>query len=186
MVWNKTPIEKELAIVEQIRNTDKLDYEIAEEFGVSANLVSVFSRRHLSKEERRSLWNRRARRSKLGSNNPMYGKKGKLHHNSVDSVTLNGYRTVFAPDWWAGKLHNGSRIYEHIYVYCKHHNLSKLPDNHVVHHIDHNVNNNDISNLELLSISDHVKLHWRERKEQRLSHEGVGNSVPEAQSIQKG
>lgn len=37
-----------------------------------------------------------------------------------------------------------------------------LKDNEVVHHIDHNKKNNDISNLELLTNSNHSKIHARE------------------------
>jgi hypothetical protein len=35
----------------------------------------------------------------------------------------------------------------------------------IVHHIDHNKRNNDISNLMVMTQSEHNKLHARERKE---------------------
>ncbi len=181
MVWNKTPQEKVIAIATVIRTTDKLDYEIAEQFGCSAWLVSEISRRELSKDERKLLWNRRARRSKLGDKNPMAGKKGLTHHNAKEITRSMGYRTVFKPDWWTGKT-TDNRLGEHIVVYCEHNGLTELPDKHIIHHIDGNVDNNQIENLQLLSISEHIKLHWRQRKEQRLSSDGVGNSVPEAQA----
>lgn len=184
MVWNKTPEEKVQAIVAVIRTTDKLSSEIATEFDCSAWLVEEISRKHLEPYERRLLWNRRARRSKLGGSNPMSGKTGMKHHNAVEISRTVGYRTVFKPDWWTGKTKD-SRVYEHVYIYCSENNLTEVPPKHVIHHIDGNIDNNQIENLQLLTISEHVKLHWRQRKEQRLSSNGVGNSVPEAQAIQK-
>ncbi len=185
MVWNKTPKEKEFAIAYQLKTTDLLNEEIASNFGCSAWLVSEISRRYLNDTERKELWTKRARRSKVGSSNPMAGKTGNQHHNSVEESRCNGYLTLFKPTWWTGKTKD-SRIGKHIIVYCEHHGLTELPDKHIVHHRDGNVDNNSVDNLEMLSISEHVKLHWRQRKEQRLSSNGVGNSVPEAQATQKG
>lgn len=179
MVWNKTPQDKVDEIVNVIRNTDKLDYEIAEEFGVSAWLVSEISRKNLTVEERKVLWNARAKRSKIGDKNPMYNKKGAKHHNAVEISRCMGYRTVFKPEWWESNTKD-SRIYEHIYVYCKHNNMTHLPKGYVIHHIDGDIDNNTITNLQMLTISEHVKLHWQQRKEQRLSSNGVGSSTPEA------
>lgn len=34
-----------------------------------------------------------------------------------------------------------------------------LPDGHVVHHVDHDVTNNDPGNLQLLTRADHIRLH---------------------------
>ena len=179
MVWNKTPQDKVDSIVNVIKTTDKLDYEIAGIFGVSSWLVGEISRKNLSSEERRELWHRRAKRSKMGNNNPMWGKKGKLHHNSVEGSRCMGYKTVFKPEWWGSDVKD-SRVYEHTYVYCVSNNLTHLPKGYVIHHIDGNIDNNCISNLQMLTISEHIKLHWKERKVQRLSRNGVGNSVPEA------
>jgi hypothetical protein len=168
MVWNRTPQEKVDGIVNVIRTTDKLDYEIAEDFNVSAWLVGEISRKNLTVEERKEIWSKRARRSKLGNDNPMYGKTGNLHHNSVKVSRCNGYKTVFKPDWWGTEIKD-SRIYEHVYVYCVHNNMKCLPNGYIVHHIDGDINNNDITNLQMLTISEHIKLHWQQRKEQRLS-----------------
>lgn len=96
-----------------------------------------------------------------------------------------GYKTVFKPDWWESNTKD-SRIYEHIYIYCKHNNLNCLPKGYVIHHIDGDIDNNDISNLQILTISEHIKLHWQQRKEQRLSSDGVGSSTPEAHDNQNG
>lgn len=48
----------------------------------------------------------------------------------------------------------------HRYVWQYYH--GKIPEGYDVHHIDHNVDNNDISNLELLSKSEHHKRHAAE------------------------
>ena len=56
-------------------------------------------------------------------------------------------------DWW--------RTYEkeHIYIYCKAHNLDKLPDGMTIHHIDHNKLNNSLDNLVMISREEHGRLH---------------------------
>ncbi len=37
----------------------------------------------------------------------------------------------------------------------------KLDKNEIVHHIDNNVNNNDLNNLLYANKSEHLKCHWR-------------------------
>lgn len=180
MVWNKTPEDKVKQIINVIKTTDKLSREIAEEFNVSSWLVEEIARNNLSKSERREIWTKRARRSKMGVDNPMHGITGKNHHNAVETSRCRGYKTVFKPDWYKGDTKD-SRIYEHTYVFCKENNMSCVPKGHIIHHIDGDIDNNDISNLQMLTVSEHVKLHWRQRKEQRSSRNGVGNSIPEAQ-----
>lgn len=181
MVWNKTPERVELEVIKVIKETDMLAQEIAKLFSVSKWLIEEIARRNLTKEERKEIWSKRAKRSKLGELNPMFGKTGEKHHNSVKLSRTNGYKTVFKPDWFTGKS-DGNRIYEHIFIYCVTRGLSEIPKGYVIHHKDENIDNNEPWNLELLSISEHVKLHWRQRKEQRLSRDGVGGSTPEAQA----
>lgn len=53
---------------------------------------------------------------------------------------------------------NGKQIRTHRYVMQKH--LGReLRSNEIVHHIDGNKANNDISNLEIVSRSEHIKMH---------------------------
>lgn len=61
----------------------------------------------------------------------------------------NGYKVLY---------NNGNSIKEHIYIMEQHIGRKLLP-NEVVHHIDKNKTNNDISNLLLLTQSEHSKLH---------------------------
>lgn len=123
---------------------------------------------------------RLCRLHKIGAKNPMYGKIGELHHNSIEKcVESGGYLTIFAPEWFTGRK-DGNRTLEHIIVYCEHNGLSELPKGKVVHHLDENKQNNHPDNLILLSIPDHRRIHAWLNKVQRLSGNGVGNSVPEA------
>jgi ribosomal silencing factor RsfS len=123
---------------------------------------------------------------KIGDKNPMYGKAGMQHHNAKEeNTTSGGYIEVFAPNWYTGAQDTG-KVLQHILVYCEHNGLSCLPAGLVVHHLDENKQNNHPDNLVLLSIPDHRRIHAWLNKVQRLSREGVGNSVPEAPSTQKG
>jgi hypothetical protein len=58
------------------------------------------------------------------------------------------------------ELWNGTRyVPMHHKVFCEHHNMEKIPDGFIVHHIDQNKQNNSITNLQMMSISNHVRLH---------------------------
>lgn len=59
---------------------------------------------------------------------------------------------------------NGKRIRLHRYIWEKEN--GKIPKGYDIHHIDHNKDNNDISNLELISSSRHKKIHGEEMSEE--------------------
>jgi predicted nucleic acid-binding Zn ribbon protein len=61
--------------------------------------------------------------------------------------------------WYSGTL----REFLHRYVYEK--CYGKIPDNYEIHHIDKNKDNNNVSNLKLLSCEEHRQLHSRELTE---------------------
>ena len=61
--------------------------------------------------------------------------------------------------WYSGTL----REFLHRYVYEK--CYGEIPDNYEIHHIDKNKDNNDASNLKLLSCEEHRQLHSRELTE---------------------
>lgn len=72
----------------------------------------------------------------------------------------NGYRLIYKPNYYLSKKEGANKgyIYEHIYVATKEIGRPLNPDE-VVHHLDHDRSNNDVSNLIVLSRSHHAKLH---------------------------
>lgn len=99
----------------------------------------------------------------------MTGKKLSPEHRAKVIKTLNHGRGDKNPYWKGGErinewgyryiLMDGKYVLEHRYVMEKHLNR-KLTLQEEVHHLDGNKLNNDISNLVVLSKSDHSKLHW--------------------------
>lgn len=53
----------------------------------------------------------------------------------------------------------------HIYIYEKYN--GEIPKGYQIHHIDHNKDNNEISNLKLVSREEHNKIHREEMTEER-------------------
>lgn len=178
--WNKTPEPIVNAILEAARDPSVRVGEIACKFQVSEWLVGELIRKSASKELRASRYREACKQGKLGTKNPMFGKHGFKHHNAVPDVRCSGYKTVFAPSWWRGNTVKSNRIFEHIFVWCSYYGQDQLPRGCVVHHIDLDKDNNNIENLQLLSLSEHMTLHSEIRKVQRLERNLVGNSVPEA------
>lgn len=112
--------------------------------------------------------------SKRGKHNPWYGTHGPNWKGGVVSDG-QGYLMVIKPDWYTGRK-GSDYIFLHTYVMCESLGLSELPAGFVVHHIDGNPLNNDISNLAMMTCSAHSKLHQLQRslcKVQRLSDTGV-------------
>lgn len=183
MVWNKTNKELESNIVEALKN-NQLAKDIMETFKVSYSVINRLMTQHLTPEQIKVRYSLSCRVGKLGNKNHMYGKKGELHHNHTkEDCFCNGYKTCFAPDWWSGKKVRSGRVYLHHYVWASFYKQTSIPKGCVIHHIDCNKFNNDITNLQLLTISEHMQLHGQIRKVQRLSREGVENSVLEAHGI---
>lgn len=73
-------------------------------------------------------------------------------HKEQIHTRYNGYKYRFV---------NGKRVFEHVLVMEKHIGR-KLNANEVVHHIDHDRGNNDISNLQLMTKSEHSRLHRKQ------------------------
>ena len=79
----------------------------------------------------------------------------------------NGYLMCLKPDWYTGRK-NAKYVFLHTLVMCEALGLTELPKGFCVHHIDFNRYNNDISNLALMTVSAHSKLHLlMNRKVQR-------------------
>ena len=66
----------------------------------------------------------------------------------------------------------GRRERLHCFVWRKEHNVSEIPKGYQIHHIDENKDNNEISNLAIMSASNHQILHNRtpEKLEQQKAN----------------
>lgn len=118
-----------------------------------------------------------------GENNHQYGLKGDKNASFIDG-DINGKnntvndRLVYVGYWYAKKHLNG-RVKKHRYIVEKNHecfdnkNFEKIGDWYYlkegldVHHIDLNHDNNDLSNLQILTKSEHVTLHNKLRKSKK-------------------
>lgn len=89
--------------------------------------------------------------------------------NGGKVATIDGYR--FTRDnrtgyYLSSKPINGSRKRLHVYVWEKHNGA--IPKGYQVHHIEMDKSKNEISDLVLLSVSEHQKLHAENFTEERL------------------
>lgn len=82
----------------------------------------------------------------------------------VDVVYFDGVRYRFQGNYYQRNAKSGERFL-HRAIWIK--SNGPIEDCYVVHHLDENTRNNDISNLELLLASDHHKLHFGEMWKQR-------------------
>ena len=85
-----------------------------------------------------------------GKNNPMYGTKA--WNNKGGSIHNHGYRVI----WIKGKS-----VLEHRHIWKN--KYGKIPKGYTLHHINKDKLDNRIENLQLLLISEHLKLHYKER-----------------------
>lgn len=67
------------------------------------------------------------------------------------------YILVKAPDDYPYKKYRNKYCYEHVLVYWQ--NFGEIPNGYHIHHKDENKHNNNIENLELISMSEHTKKH---------------------------
>ena len=73
------------------------------------------------------------------------------------------YRLYFGKRFWKNKggyWVNGMPIHAQRWVWINH--FGSIPDGMDIHHKDGNKDNNEITNLEMLSRSEHLKRHWKE------------------------
>ena len=79
---------------------------------------------------------------------------------STENQMFNGIKFYKRTDnlyWYSTTRVNGKRVYMHKYVW-EYYN-STIPKGYEVHHIDLNRDNNNIENLQLLTIKEHKDLH---------------------------
>lgn len=123
-----------------------------------------------------------------GSGNHQYGLKGSLNasfKNDILKKNNNGLceMMVYIGDWYVKPTQNG-RISEHRYVVELNHDFFQsyffekigdwyyLKDGYEVHHKDFNHSNNNLSNLQILTKSEHVRLHNIARPRERNKENG--------------
>jgi len=124
--------------------------------------------KNFSRKERIVRKKKNYSRSRIGKNNPMYGKKGKNSPSyKTGKCVRKGKRTlVLKPDWYTGRK-GSNYIYEHSYIYCLWNLLTEIPAGYCIHHKDQIKNNNDITNLQMMTLGDHVRLHARLKRKCR-------------------
>ncbi len=89
-------------------------------------------------------------------------------------MKIERYRSLMVTHPLTGKR---IQVQEHVYIWLLANGLwqkgiTRTERGFIVHHKDLDHRNNDIANLQLLSASEHVKLHWdldREGRSRRVS-----------------
>lgn len=117
----------------------------------------------------------------LGENNPNFGNRGSLNPiwKSDERVSVWGYRLIRQTDH--PYANSDGFVFEHRLV-AEQYLLTPenrveingkyyLSQEYVVHHIDHNRLNNDVTNLRVMTKSDHMRMHAMERRAASLNPE---------------
>ena len=145
------------------RDTTMTQQCIADTLGTTAKVVFSTTKKNFTKEFRLNRKKLNYRESRIGDKNPMYGKTGSYHHNFIGTVSDGkGYLMVLKPDWYTGRK-GTKHIFEHHKNYCLANGLTCIPKGYIVHHKDGVKTNNHPSNLIMMTMSDHMKLHARLR-----------------------
>ena len=140
-------------------NTDLTQQEIADRLNIHWKKVFKYVKANYSAEYRKSRKARCYRKSKLGDKNPMCGKNGAEHHNYIGEVSDNkGYLMVLKPDWYTGRKRS-KHVFTHHVVVCEALGITEIPKGWCVHHCDGNPYNNNFSNLIVVTLADHTRLH---------------------------
>lgn len=141
-------------------NMESIKKRLTQEFPITYSQATSLLQSTYSPEERR------IRRKRISSNNPtLKNRKGsKNPHWKGGRYLTGGYWQIPTPKWYTGPQCQGYSE-EHCIVYCETHGLTEVPKGFHIHHKDLDPLNNDPSNLEMLTKSEHGKLHARLRGE---------------------
>ena len=160
------------------RNTNMPLADIVSQVKLEYYMVLDIISEQFSEKFRSDRKSKLYRNSKLGDKNPMKQSTEYDHPRFIGMVDDGqGYLMVKKPEWYTGRR-GSDHVFVHSVVMASHLGISEIPKGFVVHHIDGNPHNNDISNLALVSISGHGKWHSMLKnlcKVQRLSKDGVGS-----------
>lgn len=143
-------------------NTTLTIQEIADELGYPFGRVWQYIANTYTKEERKARKIICYSNSKLGEKNPQFGMVGEKAHQYLGVVSDGkGYLMVLKPDWFTGRK-GCKHVFQHHIVMCQALGLTEMPHKMCVHHIDGNKINNELSNLALMTVSAHCRLHQLE------------------------
>lgn len=74
----------------------------------------------------------------------------KFKTNPTMKISKRGYKLIYIPlKGW---------VYYHHYIFCKHHNLKEIPKGYCLYHKDRNPLNNELDNLQFMTINSHNKI----------------------------
>ena len=152
--------EDQLAHMKELFHSDLTNKEVGKIFACDFNKsIKKFWVEWFGESAVHDRFRKSCARSKTGELNPMSGNTKDKHHRYVERyVTKQGYVWVDAPDWFEGSR-RGLKALEHNVVGCKKYGITRVPKGSVIHHIDEDKTNNDPDNLELMTISEHMRHH---------------------------
>lgn len=157
-------LQTRTAVIELLVTTNLPYREVAEKTGVTWHTARFIDLHFVSAEVREKRKKAAYSRSKLDDNNPMKNKVGSLHHNYGKRWGKDSkYPTELKPTWFEGRV-NSPRAYSAHIGWCKLLGISSIPEGVSVHHIDGDPENNEQSNLALVTDQAHRKIHTRERR----------------------
>lgn len=98
-----------------------------------------------------------------GENNPNFGNRGPKNpmFKNFERISNYGYKLIYKPEHPNARDSDGF-IFEHRLVMSEHLGRPLLREEHV-HHKDGDKLNNDISNLEIISLAEHTALHNKQK-----------------------
>lgn len=95
-----------------------------------------------------------------GEDNPNYGNRGESNPMYKGGyISKYGYKLIRKPDH--PNARQGGYVFEHRYVMSKHIGRP-LREDEIIHHKDEDRLNNEITNLEIMTRSEHSKLHMED------------------------
>lgn len=154
------------------KHTDTRLKDISIEAGIQYWVLQDILESNFTQEEIDQRKAKLYRKSKMGDNNPMTSRYKEKHPNYKGEVEDGkGYLMRLKPDWYTGRA-GCNHVFSHHVIICEALGLTQIPQGFCVHHIDGNKKNNDISNLALMQMGGHTKLHQLQNelsKVQRLS-----------------
>lgn len=183
--WETITPEKEKEVVNLFTCTHLPIKALCKEVHLEYYAVLHILESHFTEEEINKRKSKVYRNSKLADKNPMYGNHGSATNNWKGEMISDGqgYLITKKPEWYTGRV-KSDYVFYHSVIMCEALGVTEIPKGFVVHHIDHNPLNNELSNLALMPMGAHAKLHAMEKKMMMKGsetiHTGVG--IDEAQT----